>query len=110
MNDEKIVSLAKEFGIPVFSKRVYENELNKYEYIVIRKGKLYKKDCKFYRKISINYIHEDNQEISDSEIIKKFDRPGFKFDEMDIDEFKIADKDQWIDINSYYFIRVENYD
>ncbi len=111
MNNEKIMKLAQEFGLPVFDKRVYETELKKdFNYIVIRPGGVYKKDCKLYRRISINYIYDGLQKISDSEIIKRFDRPGFKFEEMKYDDFRMANLDKWLDMNSYYFIRCENYE
>lgn len=109
MTDEKIAQVAESFGIPVGAKRIYENEVENYNYIVIRKGRLNKNNsCNSYtRTIKIIYVYDGEQNISDGEIIKAFEDIRLNFKYMDTDDFRVANTDKWADMNTYVFERPE---
>ena len=72
MTDEQIIKAAESFKLPVGDKRIYENEVENYNYIIVRKGTLVKNNCKsFSRTIEIIYVFDGEQKITDYEIIKK---------------------------------------
>lgn len=111
MTDEKIIKAAKELNskIPVFSKRVYENELKKgYNYIVFRKGGLVRNNCNSYsRTIEIIYVYDGKQELTDYEIINSFIEIGLVFKGMEPDDFQVGSTNKWVDMNIYSFERPE---
>lgn len=96
--------MACQFG----DKRIYENEVDDYNYIIIRKNRLSKNNCNSYtRTIIIAYIFDGEQKISDSEIIKAFEKIGLNFQYMDSDDFQVANTNKWVDSNTYVFERPE---
>ena len=108
MTDEKIVEVAKSFNIPIGVNRIYENEVNDYNYIIIRKGTLTENNCSSYsRTINIIYVFEGEQKISDFEIINAFKNTGLIFKRMEPDDFQIANTNRWADVNTYIFERPE---
>ena len=108
MTDEKIAQVAEKFGVPVGVQRIYENEVEDYNYIVIRKGRLSKNNCNSYTKtIEIIYVYDGEQKISDSEIIKAFENIRLNFKYMDTDDFRVANTNKWADMNTYVFERPE---
>ncbi len=89
-------------------KRIYENEVKDYNYIIVRKGRLNKNNCNsFSRAIEIVYVFNGEQKISDYEIIKKFEKIGLNFINMDTDDFQVANTNKWVDMNIYTFERGE---
>ena len=89
-------------------KRIYENEVRDYNYIIVRKGRLNKNNCNsFSRAIEIVYVFDGEQKISDYEIIKKFEGIGLNFINMDTDDFQVANTNKWVDMNIYTFERGE---
>jgi len=89
-------------------KRIYENEVEDYNYIIIKKNRLTKNNCNSYsRTIIIVYVFDGEQEISDSEIIKAFEKTGINFKYMDSDDFQVANTNKWVDSNTYVFERPE---
>lgn len=112
MTDEKIIEVAEGLNkeIPVFPKRVYEKELDNigYNYIIIRKSRLERNNCKSYsRTIEIIYVYDGLQKISDFEIINSFLNIGLVFKGMETDDFQIGNTNKWIDMNIYSFERAE---
>lgn len=108
MNDEKIIKKAKEFNLKVASKRIYENEVDSYNYIIFRKGTLRKTSPRHYvREITIIYAFDGEQKISDFEIIEAFEELGVTFNRMEPDDFQAGQTNKWIDINTYIFERPE---
>lgn len=108
MTDKKIVEVAKSFNIPVGDKRIYENEVENYNYIIIRKGTLFENDCAYYsRTIKIIYVFDGEQKISDFEIINAFKKIGLVFKKMEPDDFQIGNTNKWVDMNTYIFERAE---
>lgn len=96
--------MAYQFG----DKRIYENEVEDYNYIIIRKRRLNKNNCKSYtRTIEIAYIFDGEQKIKDSEIINKFEGIGLNFNYMESDDFQVANTNKWVDSNTYFFERPE---
>ena len=92
-------------------KRIYENEVENYNYIIVRKGQLKRNNCKsFSRTIEITYVFDGEQKISDYEIIKKFEGIGLNFINMQPDDFQVANTNKWIDMNTYIFERGEKSD
>lgn len=89
-------------------KRIYENEVKDYNYIIVRKGRLNKNNCNsFSRTIEIVYVFDGEQKISDYEIIKKFEEIRLNFINMDTDDFQVANTNKWVDMNIYTFERGE---
>lgn len=107
MTDEKIIEALEEFGLPVGNKRIYENELKDYNYIIFRRGRLLGNCDRYVRQIQIVYAYSGEQKISDFEIIKKIKELGLNFTGMDSDDVQVADTNDWIDINTYTFERPE---
>lgn len=108
MTDEKIAQIAESFGMPVGAQRIYENEVKDYNYIIIRKGRLSKNSCNSYtRTIEIIYVYDGEQKISDGEIIKAFEDIRLNFKYMEPDDFRVANTDKWVDMNTYVFERPE---
>lgn len=108
MTDEKIVETAKSFKIPVGDKRIYENEVEDYNYIIIRKGTFTENNCNSYsRTINIIYVFDGEQKISDFDIISKFKSIGLIFKRMEPDDFQIGNTNKWVDMNTYIFERPE---
>lgn len=87
---------------------MYENEVEDYNYFVIRKGRLTKNNCNSYTKtIEIIYVYDGEQIISDSEIIKSFEDIRLNFKYMDTDDFRVGSTNKWVDMNTYVFERPE---
>lgn len=108
MTDEKIVETAKSFNIPIGDKRIYENEVDSYNYIIIRKGTLTENNCASYsRTINIIYVFDGEQKISDFEIINAFKKIGLVFKRMEPDDFQVGNTNKWVDMNTYVFERPE---
>lgn len=108
MTDEKIVKTAESFGIPVGAQRIYENEVEDYNYIIVRKGRLSKNNCNSYTKtIEIIYVYDGEQKISDSQIIKAFEDIRLNFKYMEPDDFRVGNTNKWVDMNTYIFERPE---
>lgn len=108
MTDEKIIEVAKSFGIPIGDRRIYENEVDDYNYIIIRKGTLIENNCASYsRTINIIYAFDGEQKISDFKIINAFKKIGLVFKRMESDDFQVANTNKWVDINTYIFERAE---
>lgn len=109
MTDEKIIKALEEFGIPVGNKRIYENELDgNYHYFIFRRGRLVESGCgNFKRIITIAYVYEGEQKISDFEIINKIKALNLNFEEMDPEDFQLANINEWIDMNIFSFSRPE---
>ena len=109
MTDEKIIKALEEFGLPVGNKRIYENELNgEYHYFIFRRGRLSDGSCNRYaRQIIVAYVYEDEQKISEFEIINKIKDLGLNFVSMDHDDFQLADTNNWIDMLTFTFTRPE---
>lgn len=108
MSDDKIIEIAESFDLPVGSQRIYENELENYNYIIVRKGRLTKNSCNSYtRIIEIIYVYEGEQSISDSQIIKAFEDIRLNFKYMEPDDFRVGETNTWVDMNTYIFERPE---
>lgn len=108
MTDEKIIEVAKSFNIPFGDKRIYENEVENYNYMIIRKGALTENNCASYsRIINIIYVFDGEQKISDFEIINAFKKIGLIFKRMEPDDFQAGNTNKWIDMNTYIFERAE---
>lgn len=108
MTDRKIVETAESFGLPVGDKRIYENEVKDYNYIIIRKGRLTENNCNSYtRDIEIIYVYDGEQKISDGEIIKAFKDIRLNFKYMETDDFQAGNTNKWVDMNIYVFERPE---
>ncbi|MBP3463794.1 MAG: hypothetical protein J6K45_04865 [Clostridia bacterium] len=108
MTDNKIIQVAESFKLPVGNQRIYENEVEDYNYIIIRKGTLKKNNCGSYvRTIEIIYVYDGEQTIKDSEIIKAFEDINLRFIQMDPDDIKVGDTNKWVDMNTYIFERPE---
>lgn len=108
MTDEKIIEVARSFNIPVGDKRIYENEVDDYNYIIIRKGTLTENNCESYsRTINIIYVFDGEQSISDFEIINKFKKLGLVFKRMEPDDIQVGSTNKWVDMNTYVFERPE---
>ena len=106
--DEKIAQVAGSLGLPVGVQRIYENEVDNYNYIIIRKGRLTKNNCNSYtRNIEITYVYEGEQTISDKTIIEAFEGIRLNFKYMDSDDTRIANTNKWVDMNTYVFERAE---
>lgn len=111
MTDEKIIKTAETFNLPVGDKRIYENEIENYNYIIVRKGPLIRNNCKsFSRTIEITYVFDGEQKILDYDIINKFEAIGLKFNGMQPDDFQVAETNKWVDMNTYIFERPEKGD
>ena len=90
------------------AKRIYENEVKDYNYIIIRKGTLTENNCaSFSRTINIIYVFDGEQKISDFEIINAFKKIGLVFDRMETDDFQAGNTNKWVDMNTYIFERAE---
>ncbi len=108
MTDEKIVEVAKSFNIPVQDKRIYENEIEDYNYIIIRKGTLIENNCASYsRTINIIYVFDGEQKINDFQIINAFKKIGLVFKRMETDDVQVGNTNKWLDVNTYVFERAE---
>lgn len=108
MTDEKIIQVAKSFNLPVGSRRIYENEVDNYNYIIIRKGALKKNNCNSYtRTVEIIYVYDEEQKISDTKIIEAFESIRLNFIRMDPDDIRVGDTNKWVDMNTYIFERPE---
>lgn len=108
MTDEKIVEVAKSFNIPVRDKRIYENEVEDYNYIIIRKGTLIENNCASYsRTINIMYVFDGEQKIDDFQIINAFKKIGLVFKRMEADDVQVGSTNKWVDMNTYVFERAE---
>lgn len=108
ISDEKIIETAKELKLPVADKRIYENEVNSYNYIIVKKGTLRKTSPgHFVRQIEIIYVFESNQEKNDFEIINKFQNIGLQFIRLEPDEVQVQKTNTWVEINTYIFERPE---
>lgn len=108
MNDEKIIEALETFNLPVGNKRIYENELDDYNYFVFRRGGLTESGCgRYVRRIYISYIYQGEQKISDFEIINKIKQLGLNFVGTENDDFQLADTNDWIDMNTFTFERPE---
>lgn len=109
MNDEKIFEVAKTFKLPVANKRIYENEVESYNYIIIRKGMLRKtSESAFVRQIEIIYVFCGEQKINDYDIINAFEKiPTLKFVRLEPDEAQIQKTNEWVEMNTYIFERPE---
>lgn len=108
MTDEKIIEVAKSFNIPIGDNRIYENEVDNYNYMIIRKGTLTENNCASYsRTIKIIYVFEGEQKISDYKIINAFKKIGLVFKRMEPDDFQIGNTNRWADMNTYVFERPE---
>ena len=62
MTDEKIIQVAESFKLPVGTQRIYENEVEDYNYIIVRKGTLKRNNCCSYTRTIIS--------LSNSNIIR----------------------------------------
>lgn len=90
------------------AKRIYENEVKDYNYIIIRKGTLTENNCASYsRIINIVYVFDGEQKIDDFEIINAFKKIGLVFRRMETDDFQVGNTNKWIDMNTYTFERPE---
>nr|DAV03358.1 MAG TPA: hypothetical protein [Caudoviricetes sp.] len=108
MSDEKIIAALETFNLPVGNKRIYENELDDYNYFVFRRGGLVESGCgRYVRKIYISYVFQGEQKISDFEIINKIRKLGLNFNETENDDFQLADTNDWIDMITFTFERPE---
>lgn len=108
MSDEKIIAALETFNLPVGNKRIYENELDDYNYFVFRRGGLVESGCgRYVRKIYISYVFQGEQKISDFEIINKIRKLGLNFSETENDDFQLADTNDWIDMITFTFERPE---
>lgn len=109
MTDEKIIEKLEEFKLPIGNKRIYENELNgSYHYFIFRRGRLRDSGCgKYVRQIYIAYVYEGEQKISDYEIINKIKGLGLNFIGMENDEIQLANTNDWLDMNTFTFERLE---
>ena len=108
MIDEKIVEALEQFNLPIGNKRIYENEVENYNYFIIRKGRLAKNNCNSYTKtIEIIYVFEGEQKITDKQIIEAMEGIRLNFKYMEPDDFRVANTDKWVDMNSYIFERAE---
>lgn len=108
MTDEKIIEALETFNLPVGNKRIYENELDDYNYFVFRRGGLNESGCgRYVRRIYISYIYQGEQKISDFEIINKIKGLGLNFTGTENDDFQLADTNDWIDMNTFTFERPE---
>lgn len=109
MDDEKIIKALEEFELLVGNRRIYENELTDgYNYFIFRRGKLRDNGCNRYvRELYVIYVYQNEQKISDFEIIRKIEGLGLNFEEMDPDEFQVANTNDWIDMNTFIFTRPE---
>lgn len=108
MTDKKIVEVAESFNLPVGDKRIYENEVSDYNYIIIRKSRLSKNNCNSYtRTIEIIYVYDGEQSITDGEIISAFENLRLNFQYMDHDDFQAGNTNKWVDSNTYVFERPE---
>ncbi len=111
MTDEQIINKLEEFEIPVGNRRIYENELEDYNYFIFRRGRLIENGCgRYVRQIQIIYAYTGEQKISDYAIINKIKELNLNFVGMDSDDVQIADTNDWIDINTYTFERPERGD
>lgn len=109
MTDEKIIEALEEFKLPVGNKRIYENELDgDYHYFIFKRGSLQDSGCgRYTRRITIAYIYEGEQKISDFDIINKIKALGLNFEGMENDDFQLASTNDWIDMNTFTFSRPE---
>ena len=108
MTDEKIVQALQTFKLPIGDKRIYENEVDDYNYFIIRKGRLERNNCASYTKtIEIIYVYEGEQTISDKEIIETMEGIRLNFKYMEPDDFRVASTNKWVDMNTYVFERPE---
>lgn len=111
MSDEKIIEKLEELGLPVGNKRIYENELDNYNYFIFRRGRLTGDNCdRYVRQIQVIYAYTGEQTISDFAIINKMKELNLNFVGMDSDDVQIADTNDWIDLNIYTFERPERGD
>lgn len=108
MTDEKIVEALQTFNLPIGDKRIYENEVEDYNYFIIRKGRLARNNCASYtRTIKIIYVYEGEQKISDKQIIEAIEGTRLNFKDMEPDDFRVANTNKWVDMNTYVFERPE---
>lgn len=108
MTDERIVEALQTFSLPIGDKRIYENEVDDYNYFIIRKGRLVKNNCASYTKtIEIIYVYEGEQKISDKQIIEAIEGTRLNFKYMEPDDFRVANTNKWVDMNTYVFERPE---
>jgi len=106
--DERIAEVAGSFELPVGTQRIYENEVDDYNYLIIRKGRYTRNNCNsFTRIIEIVYVYEGEQKIADKEIVSAFEEIGLNFKYMDPDDTRIANTNKWVDMNTYVFERPE---
>lgn len=111
MSDEQIIKELEQLGLPVGNKRIYENELDNYNYFIFRRGRLTGKNCdRYVRQIQVIYAYTGEQTISDFAIINKMKELNLNFVGMDSDDVQIADTNDWIDLNIYTFERPERGD
>lgn len=103
--DKKVYEIASSFGLPVAMQRIYENEVNDYNYIIIRKGMLRKtSESAYVRQIEIVYVFEGEQTIDDYDIINNFEKINtLKFVRMEPDEAQVQQTNKWLDMNTYIF-------
>ncbi len=108
MTDEKIIQVAESFKLPVGTQRIYENEVEDYNYIIVRKGTLKRNNCCSYtRTTEIIYVFDGEQVIKDSQIIKAFENIGLRFIQMEPDDIRVGETNKWVDMNTYIFERPE---
>lgn len=108
MTDERIVEALQTFSLPIGDKRIYENEVEDYNYFIIRKGRLTRNNCASYTKtIEIIYVYEGEQTIPDKQIIEAMERIRLNFKYMEPDDFRVANTNKWVDMNTYVFERPE---
>lgn len=110
VNHEKIIEIIKTLedvqkeNIPVADTRIYENEVNSYNYIIVRKGKLRKSTPgHFVRQVEVVYVFDEEQKIDDFDIINEVEKLGVKFVIMNPDEEQIGSTNSWVTMNTYIF-------
>lgn len=112
ISNEKIFEvtkkLAEKYKLPIASDRIYANEIDNYNYFIVRKGMLRKTSPKHYvRQIEIVYVFEKEQKIDDFEIINTLEEIGISFVREEPDEIQIQKTSEWITMNTYIFEKPE---
>lgn len=105
---DNIIKTAEKFKLPVANRRIYENEVDNYNYIIVREGILRETSNKaFVREIIVAYIYENESQIDDFKIINEFKNIGLKFSRMEPDDFRLEKTNRWIDMKTFIFERPE---
>ena len=108
MTNEKIVETLKKYKLPVFYKKVPEEQLTDYNYFIYGETNLKRSNCRWYQTIQVILVYEYSfdKTFSDIDIVDELELIGLKLSgDIEYDNVSISKTNKSIEVVTYNFIR-----